>query len=237
MLSILVVLLGIDTVPIIRRADRPDSAYRAMGEKYPAVGRFGRIGDGTLIAPRWVVTAAHVARAVQRRGAGFEIGGRTYVVRRVVLHPDWREMEAHDVGLVELGEAVTGVAPLALYRGANQRGQIAVLVGHGAAGTGDARARAEDGLVRGATSLTDSVDGSWLYFSFDAPPGGSELEGAPGPGDSGGPAIIMVGRAALVAGISSAGYDGAQGPGSYGAVDVFTRISTHAAWIDSVMGL
>jgi hypothetical protein len=38
-----------------------------------------------------------------------------------------------------------------------------------------------------------------------------------------------------IAGISSAGFDGRDGPGSYGAVDVFTRVSTHAAWIDSVM--
>ena len=38
-----------------------------------------------------------------------------------------------------------------------------------------------------------------------------------------------------IAGVSSAGYDGENGPGTYGAVDVFARVSTHAGWIDSVM--
>ncbi|HUQ46806.1 MAG TPA: trypsin-like serine protease [Gemmatimonadaceae bacterium] len=67
------------------------------------------------------------------------------------------------------------------------------------------------------------------------PPSGTDLEGAPGRGDSGGPALITIAGKAYVAGVSSAGYDGVDGPGSYGAVDVFTRVSTHAAWIDSVM--
>jgi hypothetical protein len=81
----------------------------------------------------------------------------------------------------------------------------------------------------------DSVNGSWLYFSFDSPSRGTATEGAPGAGDSGGPAILTVNGAPKVAGISSAGFDGRFGPGTYGAIDVFTRISAHLGWIDSVM--
>lgn len=81
----------------------------------------------------------------------------------------------------------------------------------------------------------DSADAAWLYFSFDAPPAGTKLEGAPGPGYSGGPALIQKNGKVYVAGVSSAGYDGHAGPDSYGAIDVFTRVSTHAAWIDSVV--
>ena len=93
-----------------------------------------------------------------------------------------------------------------------------------------------DGRIRGATSRVDSTSAAWLYFSFDAPPKGTDLEGAPGPGDSGGPAFLMTGSTPAIAGISSAGFDGESGPGSYGAVDVFTRVSSHAAWIDSIVG-
>lgn len=218
---------------IIRRSDRDDARYLEAGSKYPAVIALGRAGDATLIAPDWLLTAGHVAAAVRRRGS-LTIRGREYAVVRVEIHGDWRELGPHDVGLVRLGRPVEGVKPLGLYRAAQERGTVATIVGHGGAGRGDSRARTEDGRARAATSRVDSVSAAWLYFSFDSPPGGTDLEGAPGPGDSGGPAVIRTNGADLVAGISSAGFDGRDGPGSYGAVDVYTRVSTHAAWIDSV---
>jgi hypothetical protein len=226
--------LAIVQPAIIRRGDREDAKYLAAGARYSAVVALGRAGDATLIAPQWLLTAGHVAAAVRNR-ASVTIGGRDYPIARVVVHPEWRELGPHDVGLVQLARAVDGIAPIALNRSATERGAIATLVGHGGAGTGDSRARTEDGRARAATSRVDSVSAAWLYFSFDAPPGGTDLEGAPGPGDSGGPAIVTVNGSNFVAGVSSAGFDGRNGPGSYGAVDVFTRVSTHAAWIDSAM--
>ena len=219
---------------IIRRADRDDSAYIRAGARYPAVIALGRAGDASLIAPDWLITAGHVAASVRNRST-LTIGGREYAIARVAVHAAWRELGPHDIGLVQLSRRVEGVTPLALYRGSGERGSVATLVGHGGAGTGASRDRIEDGRARAATSRVDSVSADWLYFSFDAPPGGTELEGAPGPGDSGGPALIAANGSDLVAGVSSAGYDGRNGPGSYGAVDVFTRVSTHLAWIDSVM--
>jgi len=154
---------------------------------------------------------------------------------RVILHPRWRDLGEHDIALIELTTPVTAVKPVPLYRGSDERNAIATIVGHGAHGIGNSRQRTDDGKRRAATSMVDSVNRAWMYFSFDAPPRGTALEGAPGPGDSGGPAIIMVRGEPRVAGISSAGFDGRYGPGSYWAVDAFTRVSTHAAWIDSVM--
>jgi hypothetical protein len=178
-----------------------------------------------------------VANAI-RGGRGPQavvIGADSYAIDRVAVHPAWRELGPHDIGLIRLARAVRGVSPMVLYRGASERGTIATIVGHGGTGRGNSRERTEDGRARAATSRVDSVSAAWLYFSFDAPPSGTDLEGAPGPGDSGGPAIITAEGAAAVAGISSAGYDGRDGPGSYGAIDVFTRVSTHVTWIDSVM--
>jgi trypsin len=228
------VLLATGPDRIVRRGDRDDRRYLEAGAKYPAVVALGRAGDATLVAPQWLLTAGHVASSV-RAGTHLKIAGGTYDVARVIVHQGWRELGPHDVGLIRLSRPVTGVEPLGVYHGNQELGLVAVLVGHGAAGRGDSRERADDGRARAATSRVDSVSADWLYFSFDAPPAGTDLEGAPGPGDSGGPAVITVADRAVVAGVSSAGYDGRDGPGSYGAVDAFTRVSTHAAWIDSVM--
>lgn len=225
---------AVATSPIIRRADRPDARYLEAGAKYKSVIALGRVGDATLIAPHWLLTAGHVANAFKDRPS-VEISGRTYNVDRVAVHDAWRELGPHDVGLIRLREPVVGVPTISLYRGRSERGSIATIVGHGGSGTGASRARVEDGRTRAATSRVDSTSAAWLYVSFDAPPKGTDLEGAPGPGDSGGPAILTVGGRAQVAGVSSAGFDGRDGPGSYGAVDAFTRVSTHLAWIDSVM--
>ena len=223
---------------IVRRHDRADSLYVALGAAYPAVGRIGRMGDGTLIGDRWVLTAAHVAAGALQRGAGalsVTLGGRERRVSEVFVHPAWREMGPHDIALLRLREPVRGVAPVGLNRAGTERGTVAVLVGHGGTGNGDGQKRAEDGKRRAATSRVDSASSDWLFFSFDAPERATRLEGAPGPGDSGGPALVGEGRGARVAGVSSAGHDGRTGPGSYGAVDVFTRVSTHAQWLDSVV--
>lgn len=222
---------------IVRRADRTDDRYVKRGAQFHAVARVGRLGDGTLVAPQWVLTAGHVADAVAKGGRARTVlvAGREFAIDGAVVHPLWRELGEHDIGLVHLASPVTGVRPMGLFRGKSERGMTATLVGHGASGTGEHRTRTEDGLARGATSKIDSTSAAWLYFSFDAPPGGTELEGAPGAGDSGGPALVFVGGRTMIAGVSSAGFDGRDGPGSYGAVDVFTRVSTHARWIDSTM--
>jgi len=71
------------------------------------------------------------------------------------------------------------------------------------------------------------IDDGRLIFRFDPPPKSAEPRGAPGRGDSGGPALLRRGPIVHVAGVSSAGYDGANGPGMYGAVDHFTRVSDY----------
>lgn len=222
---------------IVTRHDVADMRYINLGTGFPAVVAIGRLGDATLISSRWLVTAAHVARSLSTssRLETIRIGGKVYTPGRVILHPLWRDLGAHDIALIELTRPVTTVKPIPLYRGSSERNAIATVVGHGAYGVGNSRQRTDDGKRRAATSTVDSVSDAWIHFSFDAPPRGTALEGAPGPGDSGGPAIIMVRGEPAVAGISSAGFDGRYGSGSYGAVDVFTRVSRHVAWVDSVM--
>jgi hypothetical protein len=220
---------------IVIRHDRPDSLYRALGERFPSVARIGRRGDGTLIAPRWILTAAHVALGADRAGITVALGGRTYAIERVVVHPDWRELGPHDIGLILLREPVAGVTPVSLYRGTDEAGRVATIVGHGDTRTGLGGPWQSDGRVRGAHSRVARAGDAHLVFAFERPPAGEDLGGAPGRGDSGGPAFLLRGDSVFVAGVSSAGFDGEAGPGTYGAVDHFTRVSRYAAWIEAAM--
>lgn len=222
---------------IIRRHDVPDSAYVSYGTGFPAVGKVGRLGDATLIAPRWVLTAGHIASRilVSAQAVNVDIEGESYAIDSVVVHADWREMELPDIGLIRLSRVVEGVEPIPVLRDAIAPGLLLTLVGHGANGVGDSRARAEDGVRRAATNALDSSSAAAMFFSFSAPPNASKLEGAPGRGDSGGPALIQLNGKWGVVGVSSGGYDGIAGPGSYGAVDVFTRLDAHFDWIQTTL--
>ena len=187
-----------------------------------------------MIAADWVLTAAHVAASLGPN-ATIAFGGKRHAIERVVVHPGWKEMGPKDIAVVRLREAVQGVAPLSIYVGSDEAGRQIVFVGSGGQGTGLTGPRPpEDGLKRGATNVVDSVDGDWLYFTFDAPPAGTDLEGISGPGDSGGPALLERDGGAAVIGVSVFGEPGAGGRGTYGAKESYTRVSAHAAWIRSV---
>ena len=61
--------------------------------------------------------------------------------------------------------------------------------------------------------LFDTALGTTVkVFDFDQPPRGTDLEGIPGAGDSGGPALLIIGGRAVVAGVSSLVEPGPGGP-------------------------
>lgn len=220
---------------IVIRHDRPDDRYRQLGERYPAVSSFGRAGTATLIAPQWVLSAAHVV-AGMRRGATISFTGQSYEIDRTVIHPEWKEMGPKDIALVRLTKPVADVPVMPIYTERDESGAQIIFVGDGGTGTGlTGPQRPEDGLKRGATNVVDSADAEWLYFTFDAPPGGTELEGISGPGDSGGPAILERNGKSFVVGVSVFGRPGEKGRGTYGAQEGYTRVSSHADWIRSVL--
>jgi hypothetical protein len=221
---------------VVTRHDRSDTDALALGRRFAAAGRVMPDGGCTLIAPAWVVTAAHVAARL-RPGSRVEFEGTPYTVKRVVAHPEASAPPGVppdvDLALVELTAPVEGIQPVLLYRGRDELRRPAFIVGYGDFGVAGAPFQRTDGRRRAATNEIDDAGPKRLFMTFDAPPSGSTLEGVGAPGDSGGPAFVEADGKLLLAGVSSASMNGK--PGTYGVTDVYTRISSYVDWIDATL--
>lgn len=247
---------------VVIRDDVDDARYRIEGSVFPALADMPGEGHGVLIAPQWVVTAAHAA-PMEGMGATIAVNGSTYGVERVFLHPGYRRMpealgkealatgnpsgihaflaRSDDIALIRLAAPVNNVRPVALYRGAAEVTQIAALIGKGATGNGAV------GLVPGGPHRTtlrrayNAITGGndrYLWYRFDAPPHGLPLEGVLGNGDSGGPLVIKNHGTLQLVGLGSwitAVPEHALEAGFYGQVVYNVRVSRYIDWIESVM--
>lgn len=233
---------------MIIRHDRSDKDSLVDELQWPGVTSFFRgHGGASLIAPAWLLTAAHVAESIPTEvRLSVELGGSRYYVARTILHPDyeraWKSGDEDDgtntvdLALVELDSPVENVTPFALYERSDEQGQETLLLGRGEFGDGMRGARGADRALRRVTNQIDEVDGYWLKMPFDAPPDGTTLEGVCGRGDSGAPAFIHDGNRFLLAGVSSWQRIGDRLLGTYGCVEYYTRVSRFCDWIRSTCG-
>ncbi len=217
---------------IVRRHDREDSRYLELGKSYDAVVDLNLPGGaGTLIAPRWVLTAAHAAQLLKLPHE-VKIKGRAYAVSQIIAYPGGGEGK-DDIALLELATPVKDVKPAVIYDGREEaHGDVVTFVGQGFSGDGQTGPVLRDGRRRAATNEIQSVKMNWLIFLFDAPPRGTELEGVSGPGDSGGPAFAQIQGATYLIGVSSGQDSRATGKeGLYGVTEYYVRVSSYAEWI------
>ena len=226
------------TYAILLRHDIDVDKSKELATSFESAVRLGG-GHGTLIAPRWVITAAHVAEGLRIGQRVRFRNGTESRVSRVIFHPDWKgrpSFEAADMALVRLAHSIDGITPARLNAAAGEEGSSIWLVGSGVTGDGRTGPTHEDEVFRAATNIIDAADERFLRFTFSEPPDATELEGISGPGDSGGPAYRKTDDGWEIIGVSSMN----DGPGGnrccrYGSDEYYSRISTSIEWIRSVI--
>ena len=242
---------------IIMRHDVPEDKYRIDPSEFPALVDLPVEGQGVLIAPAWVVTLASEidGKDIQE----VTINGKPRAVARIVIHPGYKptpkelytgdanplllfERDLDDIAMIELKEPITDVVPALLYRGQDERNEVAEIIGKGAAGNGligeysNSPHRSE---LRRAYTRIESAEGHWVKLQFHSKREALPLEGAPGNGDEGGPVLIKVHGQWTVCAIMWRLY--AVGPlinyryFVYDDETYNTRMSYYAPWIDNVM--
>ena len=213
-----------------------------------------------------VVTGANSLTFFLDGGGGwssFSDGSRTgFSATDWVSYPkyDGNLGAGYDIALVRFGQDLTQngqIAPAVLYTGAGETGKVGTAVGYGMFGTGSTGSTIFDGLKRAGTNMIDAVaitpgkDNRILLEDFDSGFASDNVYGSSSPlalesliapGDSGGGLFVSCGSASSTAddclvGITSFGSarDGNINS-DFGDIGGFTRVSSFASWINSVIG-
>lgn len=209
-------------------------------------------GHGSLIAPNWVVTAAHTV-FYDYKGLNVEIDGASYEIEFVIFHEGYRSpadgifsgdatrsqaylSKNDDLALLRLKHPVTSVEPIEMYTGHAESSAIVKLYGKGRGGNGLAgQDTTSSKALRYAQNRIVRACDKWLSYRFDFGDAALPLEGMQGSGDSGGPALISINGSNKLAGLVS--WISFQGdyknfePGKYGLEGNLIRISYYADWI------
>lgn len=239
-------LLAQGAQALVVRHDVDEREFVELARNFPATVTFHAAQDpgnfiamGTLIHPRWILTAAHVAEELHE-GDLAEVGGANIAIDRIVFSQAWqgfhrREDYQKDIALVRLKSAATRVGPARLNARGDEEGCVVTFVGRGSFGTGLTGPSSYGSVLRAATNRVEKAEGSGLQFRFDSPRDATvtALEGISGEGDSGGPAFCMRDGVTYLIGVSSSQDPRPAGRqvGHYGVLEFYARVSSFSGWI------
>jgi len=197
---------------------------------------------GSLIAPTWVVSAAHcfkengsvtpasqvrIGLGLHRLSAG---GGSIHTVKRIIVHPQYNESTSdYDMALIELNSAASQT-PIVVQTGASDlSGVTATAIGWGLTDPNNDNSTS-DVLRQVSLPVVTNTQCNNVYGSITARmvcAGFSQGGKDACQGDSGGPLVATISGQTRLIGVTSFG-DGCAEPGVYG---VYSRTSAFESFI------
>jgi hypothetical protein len=166
--------------------DDPELSALAFVSAIAPDGQRAYAASGTLIAPDFVLTAAHVIEDLNRlprdHSVRVEIAGQVHDVARLFAHPD---ASAIDLGLIQLASRVDGVEPMPLLESPDPglRGEAVSILGFGLP---------EVGLLQVGSARVSDVQSRTVILSGPAVTQSGDSGGPTLIESAGGPAILSV---------------------------------------------
>lgn len=239
-LKLIILLITILSVKILFAGtidpETPDENYIEYGKKFSSVvrlccfdGNGMSCGSAVVIAPEWILTAAHVVEGCHSWTAS--VGDDKYNLDKVIQHPEYKKevFGYWDIAIGRLERKIELEYYPSLYDKNDEVGKLCSISGVGFTGTFITGVSKYDGHKRAGSNFIDKIErGVLVCSSKRESTNKTKLEYLICSGDSGGG--LFIGNS--LAGINSSvvGYDG-KSDSTYDDESCHTRVSQCVSWI------